>query len=154
LAGSKAGWIAAALTMTAALIATRATAMDLSSDCDGGRLAEASRLLDHAETAWLGQVSSVRTGRTTGGGGAMIVTVNGSFRVRPTLALKGKPPKPVTGRWFMTWIDDGQIVGYKPDKDEAYLVLVGRSGPFLERAACVSGLAKLGGAAELAPSSP
>jgi hypothetical protein len=153
LAGSKAGWIAAALTMTAALIATRATAMDLSSDCDGGRLAEASRLLDHAETAWLGQVSSVRTGRTTGGG-AMIVTVNGSFRVRPTLALKGKPPKPVTGRWFMTWIDDGQIVGYKPDKDETYLVLVGRGGPFLERAACVSGLAKLGGAAELAPSSP
>lgn len=154
MAGSKAGWIATALTLAATLIATHATAMDLTSDCDGGRLTEASRLVDHAETAWLGHVSSVRTGRTTGGGGAMIVTVNGSFRVRPTLALKGKTPKPVTGRWFVSWIDDGQIVGYKPDKDEAYLVLIGRNGPFLERAACVSGLAKLSGAPELAPSSP
>jgi hypothetical protein len=78
----------------------------------------------------------------------MIVTVNGRFRVRPTLALKGKAPKPVTGRWFMTWIDDGQIVGYKPENDEAYLVLVGRNGASLERVACLTGLA------ELAPSSP
>ncbi|MFZ0267051.1 hypothetical protein [Caulobacter sp.] len=78
----------------------------------------------------------------------MIVTVNGSFRVRPTLVVKGKAPKPAKGRWFMTWIDDGQIVGYKPDKDETYLVLVGRSGASFERAACLSGLA------EVAPSSP
>lgn len=147
MARSKAGWTAAALTLTAALIATHAVAMDFTSDCDGGRLIDAARLVDHADTAWLGQVSSVRTGRTTGGG-AMVVTVNGRFRVRPTLALKGKMPKRVTGRWFITWIDDGQIVGYKPDKDETYLVVFGRNGSSLERAACLSGLA------ELAPSSP
>ena len=57
-------------------------------------------------------------------------------------------PKPVKGRWFMMWIDDGQIVGYEPDKDEVYLVLVGRNGASLERAACLNGVA------ELAPSSP
>jgi hypothetical protein len=146
LACLKAGW-AAALTLTA-VFATHAAAMDLASDCDGGRLTDAAGLVDHADTAWLGRVSSVRTGRTTGGGGAMMVTVNGGFSVRPTLALKGKAPKRVTGRWFMTWIDDGQIVGYKPDQDEVYLVLVGRNGRFLERAAC------LGGVAELTPSSP
>lgn len=39
--------------------------------------------------------------------------------------------------------DDGQVLGYKPEKGETYLALVGRNGAFLERAACLTGVAEL-----------
>ncbi len=125
------------------LIASPVAAMEFTADCDGGKLTDASRLVANASTAWLGEVSSVRAGRTDGGGGALVVTVNGSFRIHPTQPLKGAAPKPVKGRWFMTWTDDGQILGYRPDKGERYLVRVGPNGSLLDRAVCLSGVAEL-----------
>jgi hypothetical protein len=144
---SKAGWVTS-LGATAILVANPVAAMELTGDCDGGKLTDASRLVANASTAWLGEVSSVRAGRTDGGGGALMVTVNGSFRVRLTRPLKGAAPEQVKARWFMTWTDDGQILGYRPDKGERYLVWGGPSGAFLDRVACLSGVP------DLAPSSP